>query len=83
MGGEGYQDDIDGIENEIVDPEFEGHYQELLKQWVEDDNSIEDKLEEDDRGKKQSKLQDSEESMVSSERTTGIDGWWILFIFIC
>jgi len=42
---------------------------------VEDDNSIEVKLEEDDRGKKQSKLQDSEESIVSSERKTGIDGW--------
>jgi len=74
MGGEGYRDAIDGFKNEIMDPEFEGHHQELLKQWVEADNSIEDKLEEDDRGKKQNKLQDSEESMVSSERTTGIDG---------
>jgi len=42
---------------------------------VEDDNSIEDKLDEDDRGKKQRKLQDSEESIVSSERRIGIDGW--------
>jgi len=75
LGGTRYRDDIDGFENEIVDPEFEGHYQELLKQWVEADNSIEDKLEEDDRGKKQSKLQDSEELSVSSERRTGIDGW--------
>jgi len=75
LGGACYRDDIDGFENEMVDPEFEGHYQELLKQWVEADNSIEDKLEEDDRGKKQSKLQDSEELTVSSERTTGIDGW--------
>ena len=75
LGGACYRDAIDDFENEIMDPEFEGHYQELLKQWVEDDNSIEDKLEEDDRGKKQSKLQDSEESMVSSERRTGIEGW--------
>ena len=75
LGGACYRDAIDDFENEIMDPEFEGHYQELLKQWVEDDNSIEDKLEEDDRGKKQSKLQDSEESMVSSERRTGIQGW--------
>ena len=65
------------LENEVMDPECEGHYQELhvLKQWVEDDNSIEDKLEEDDRGKKQRKLQDSGESTVSFERRTGIDGW--------
>jgi len=75
LGGACYRDAIDDFENEIMGPEFEGHYQELLKQWVEDDNSIEDKLEEDDRGKKQSKLQDSEESIVSSERRTGIDGW--------
>ena len=56
LGGACYRDAIDDFENEIMDPEFEGHYQELLKQWVEDDNSIEDKLEEDDRGKKQRKL---------------------------
>ena len=75
LGGAGYRNDIDGFENEIVDPEFEGHYQELLKQWVEADNSMEHKLEEDDRGKKQSKPQDSEELTVSSERRTEIDGW--------
>jgi len=74
LGGAGYRNDIDGFENEIVDPEFEEHYQELLKQWVEADNSIEDKLE-DDRDKKQSKLQDSEELTVKSEKRTGIDGW--------
>ena len=75
LGGACYQDAIDDFENEIMDPEFEGHYQELLKQWVEDDNSIEDKLQGDDRGNKQSKLQDSEESIVSSEREIGIEGW--------
>jgi len=75
LGGACYRDAIDDFENEIVGPEFEGHYQDLLKQCVEDDNSIKDKLEEDDRGRKQSKLQDSEELTVSSERTTGIDGW--------
>jgi len=74
LGRACYRDAIDDFQNEIMDPEFEGHYQELLKQWVEDDNSILDKLE-DDRGKKQSKLDDSEESIVDSERRTGIDGW--------
>ena len=69
------RDAIDDFENEIMDPEFEGHYQELLKQWVENDISIEDKLQGDDRGNKQSKLQDSEESIVSSEREIGIEGW--------
>ena len=75
LGGACYRDAIDDFENEIMDPEFEGHYQELLKQWVENDISIEDKLQGDDRGNKQSKLQDSEESIVSSEREIGIEGW--------
>ena len=57
-----------------MDPEFEGHYQELLKQWVEDDNSIEDKLEEDDSSKKQRKQNGSEEFSEDSERRTQIDG---------
>lgn len=75
LGGACYRDAIDDFENEIMDPEFEGHYQELLKQWVEDDNRIQDKLEEDDRGKKLSKLDDLEESIVDSEGRTRIDGW--------
>ena len=58
-----------------MDSEFEGHYQELLKQWVEDDNGIEDKLEENDSCKKQRKLNDLEESNEYSERSTQIDGW--------
>ena len=75
LGGAYYRDAIDEFENEIMDLEFEGHYQELLKQWVEDGNSIEDKLEEDDRGKKQRKLNDLEESSEDSEMSTQIDGW--------
>ena len=70
-----YRDAIDDFENEIMDSEFEGHYQELLKQWVEDDNSIKDKLEEDDSCKKQRKLDSLEESNEYSERRTQIDGW--------
>ena len=75
LGGGFYQDAIDDFENEIMGPEFEGHYQELLKQWVEDDNSIVDKLEEDYRGNKQSKVDDSEDRIDDSERRTEIDGW--------
>ena len=58
-----------------MDSELEGHYQELLKQWVEDNNSIKDKLEEDDSCKKQRKLDSLEESNEYSERRTQIDGW--------
>ena len=75
LGGACYRDAVDDFEIEIMAPEFEGHYQELLKQWMEDDNSIEVKLDEDDRGKKQSKLDDLEKSRKDSERRTQIDGW--------
>ena len=75
LGGACYRDAIGDFENEIMDPEFEGHYQELLKQWVENDNGIEDKLEENDSCKKQRKLNDLEESNEYSERSTQIDGW--------
>ena len=75
LGGACYRDAIDDFENEIMEPEFEGHYQELLKQWVEDDNSIGDKLEENDRGTKPRKLNDLEEFNEYSERSTQTDGW--------
>ena len=75
LGGACYRDAIDDFENEMMDSEFEGHYQELLKQWVEDDNGIEDKLEENDSCKKQRKLNDFEESNEYSERSTQTDGW--------
>ena len=74
LGGACYRDAIGEFESEIMDPEFEGHYQELLKQWVEDNNSIEDKLDENDRGKKQRKLDDLEEPNEYAERSTQIDG---------
>ena len=75
LGGACYRDAIDDFENEIMDPEFEGHYQELLKQWVEDNKSIEDKLEEDDSSTKQRTLNDLEVFNGDSERRIQIDGW--------
>ncbi|KAL9965334.1 hypothetical protein ACROYT_G029122 [Oculina patagonica] len=72
LGGAYYRDAIDVFENETMDPDFEEHYQELLKQWVEDEESIKDKLDEDERRNKLSKLDDLEESNVNSERETGM-----------
>ena len=54
LGGACYQDAIDDFENDILDPDFEEHYQELLKQWVEDEASIKDKLDEDERREEKS-----------------------------
>ena len=46
LGGACYQDAIDDLKNECMDPDYEKHYQELLKQWVKDEVSIKDKLDE-------------------------------------
>ena len=75
LGGPCYQGSIDDFENDSMDPDFEEHYQELLKQWVEDEASIEDKLDEDERRQELGKLDDLEESNVNSERRTGMEGW--------
>ncbi|XP_078380833.1 uncharacterized protein LOC144663685 [Oculina patagonica] len=72
LGGACYCDVIDDLENDSMDPDFEEHYQELLKQWVEGEDSIKDKLDEDERRNKLSKLDDLEESNVNSERKTGM-----------
>ncbi|KAL9965351.1 hypothetical protein ACROYT_G029140 [Oculina patagonica] len=71
LGGACYHDAIDVFESENMDPDFEEHYQELLKQWVEGEDRIKDKLDEDERRNKLSKLDDLEELNVNSERKTG------------
>ncbi|KAL9965324.1 hypothetical protein ACROYT_G029110 [Oculina patagonica] len=46
LGGANYQDAINDLEKECMDPDFEEHYRDLLKQWVKDEASIKDKLDE-------------------------------------
>ena len=77
LGGAGYCDAIDDFENETMDPDLEGHYQELLKQWMEDEDRIKDKLDEDERRVKLSKLDDLGESNVKSEMRTAKEGWLV------
>ncbi len=81
LGGACYRDAIDDLENDSMDPDFEEHYQELLKQWVEDEDRINDKLhvDEDEGRTKLSKLDDLEELNVNSERKTGAKGWCCAF----
>ena len=44
LGGTCYQDAIDDLKTDCMDPESEEHYQELLKQWVKDEISIKERL---------------------------------------
>jgi len=44
LGGSSYQAIIDNLKTECMDPEREQHYQELLKQWKENEESVMEKL---------------------------------------
>ena len=46
LGGAGYQSAIDDLKKECMDPDIEEHYKELLKQWVRDEVSIKERLDE-------------------------------------
>ena len=73
LGGACYQDAIDDLKTECMDPEFEEHYQELLKEWVMDDISIKERLDEMEE-KLAKKLDDLKESIVNPERKTSVEG---------
>ena len=49
LGGPTYGVAIDDLKNECLDPVFEEHYRELLKEWKRDDDNTKDKLDEIDR----------------------------------
>ena len=46
LGGPAYGVAIDNLKNECIDPVFEEHYRELLKEWKRDDDNTKDKLDE-------------------------------------
>ncbi|KAL9965327.1 hypothetical protein ACROYT_G029114 [Oculina patagonica] len=46
LGGANYQDAIENLEIECMDPDFEEHNRDLLRQWVKDEESTKDKLDE-------------------------------------
>ena len=69
LGGACYQDAIDSLKNEWMDPEYEKHYQELLKQWVKDEVSIKGRLDEIEQ-----RFDALRESFVNTESNTGVEG---------
>ena len=69
LGGTCYKDAIDDLKTESMDPEYEEHYQELLKQWVNDDINIKERLDEIEQ-----KLDDLRESGMNSKRKTSVQG---------
>ena len=49
LGGPTYGVAIDDLKNKCMDPVFEEHFRELLKEWKRDDDNTKDKLDEIDR----------------------------------
>ncbi|PFX13010.1 NACHT, LRR and PYD domains-containing protein 5-like [Stylophora pistillata] len=71
LGGARYQIVVDDLENESMDPEFEEHYKELLKQWVMDDVNIKEGLNEIKEIVR--KLDERMESTSNPERKVGAE----------
>ena len=67
LGGACYQGSIDDLKKECMDPDFEEHYKDLLKQWVQDEASIKERL--DKIEEKLDKLKDGEK-----KEKTGVEG---------
>ena len=76
VGGPHYLDAIDKLRTDPMDPAVEERYQGLLKQWVKDEESIKDKL--DDVAERLSgQLEGLKESIISNlnpERRSRVEG---------
>ena len=46
LGGVKYKTAIDKLETEVMDPDLEDHYEELLTQWKKDEDNVKDQLNE-------------------------------------
>ena len=69
LGGAGYQSAINDLKKECMDPDIKEHYKELLKQWVVDEVSIKERL--DEIGKS---LDELKEAIVNPKKRAGDKG---------
>ena len=73
LGGTCYQDAIDDLKTECMDPEIEEHYEEILKQWVKDEISIKERLDQIEENFAK-KLDDWRKSMENFKSKTSVEG---------
>ena len=73
LGGAGYQSAIDDLKKECMDPDFEKHYIELLKQCIMDKISIKERLDEmrEQFGKR---LDELKEAIINPKKRAGDKG---------
>ena len=67
LGGPSYQTIIDNLKTDFIDPEREQHYQELLKQWKENEESVMERL-----GEIEEKLEVSTKSILQKISETSM-----------
>lgn len=82
IGGARYQDTINDLEIDGMDADLEEHYQELLTEWLKDEDCIRDKSHEDEVVKKARKEGDLEDSIEISEQSLGKEGLFDLLLLI-
>ena len=66
-GADVYGEAIDSLANDSMDPEIEQHYQEVLRDWKKDEDSVKDRLDKIDK-----KLED----LANPEKRTRLTGQW-------
>ena len=76
LRGACYQGAIDDLKKECMDPDFEEHYRELLKQWVKDEVSIKERLDEmkEEFGQFGRNLEELKEAIANPRKKTGVEG---------
>ena len=74
FGGGHYLDTINYLKVEYLEEDLRGEYRKQLREWMRDDASTEDKLEESRIVKKARKEEDMEGSIVTSEQISGREG---------
>ena len=74
IGGAHYENIINDLETDSMDPDIEEHYRDLLREWLKEDVCITDKSHEDEAVKKASKEEVMEGSIGISGQKSGIEG---------
>ena len=74
IGGASFENIINDLETDCMDPDLEEHYRELLREWLKEDDCITDKSYEDEAIKKATKEEVMEDSIDISGQESGMEG---------
>ena len=79
LGGQQYENTINDLETVCMDPEMEGRFQDLLRQWVKDDENIKDGIDEiKDKLDKITETLERQPEDLKKAVTSGLEGRCII-----